>query len=75
MSTAKTHHIEILRVKKIDFLSHFPSRKIGEVPKTSPTGQLRNGGGVQKPVASKLIAIDNSRACYTIGWIGNIGKI
>jgi len=75
VSMTRTHHIEISIGETIHFLSHLSWRKIGEVVKTLSTAQLRDRGGVQKPLDAKLIGIDNTGGCYTIGWFGNIGKI
>jgi hypothetical protein len=71
----RIHHIEISNEVTIDFFSYLSWRKIGEVVKTHITAQLRDRGGVKKPLDSKLIRIDNTAGCYTIGWFGNIGKI
>jgi hypothetical protein len=71
----RTHHIEIHIAETIDFLSYLSWRKIGEVVKTPSTAQLRNRRGVQKPLDTNLIGIDNTESYYTIGWFGNIGKI
>jgi hypothetical protein len=75
MGLTETRQIENLASSRIDFLSHLLWRKI-MLDRYSfsnrPTEDRQDCG---KCLHKKLIGIDKTACCYTIGWFGNIGKI